>query len=113
MLNQKKSNGNLSDQDYGKLADMVEYQIGAVVSRTLLKADGGNFTLFAFDREEGLSEHTTPSDALLWVLEGELEAVIGGETYSLLPGDFIRLPANIPHAIRALESTKMGLILFH
>jgi quercetin dioxygenase-like cupin family protein len=100
-------------EDFGRMAELVEYQDGAVVSRTVLKSAGGNLTVFAFDQNEGLSEHTTPNEALIWVLEGSVEAVIGDIPHSLNPGDFIRLPAGVPHAIRAPEKMKMALVLFH
>ncbi len=97
---------------FGRLVELVEVQKGAVVSRTLMKSDGGNLTLFAFDKDEGLSEHTTPKEAIIWVLQGRMEAVIGGDPYLLNTGDFIRLPANVPHSIQALEQLKLVLVLF-
>ena len=99
-------------EEFGCLTELVDYQSGAVVSRTILKTESGNLTLFAFDEDEGLSEHTTPKDALIWILEGKLEATVGSETVPLGPGEFIRLPARIPHAIHALEQMKMILVLF-
>jgi quercetin dioxygenase-like cupin family protein len=97
---------------YGSLADQVDYQSGSIVSRTLLKMDGGNLTIFAFDQGQGLSEHTTPNDAFLWMLEGRVRIEIQGQSFTLVGGDFIRLPAQIPHALEALEKMKMGLIIF-
>ncbi|TFH34394.1 MAG: cupin domain-containing protein [Anaerolineales bacterium] len=99
-------------EGYGSLADLVGYQSGAVVSRTLLKTKAGNLTIFAFDKGQGLSEHTTPNEALLWLLEGRLKVEIQGQSYTLDSGDFIRLPAQIPHALEALEKMKMGLVIF-
>ena len=99
-------------EDLGRLVDMVEYQSGAVVSRILIKSDGGNLTIFAFDKNEGLSEHTTPHDALALVLEGEVGIDIQAQTFTLKAGDFIRLPAQIPHALHAVDKMKMALMLF-
>lgn len=99
-------------EDFGPLAALVDYQSGSVVSRTLLKTKGGNLTVFSFDQGQGLSEHTTPNDAILWVLEGRVQVEIQAERYKLGMGDFIRLPANIPHALEALDKMKMGLIIF-
>lgn len=109
----------MSDQNEGQagraevngLADMLQYQRGAVVSRVLLKNKGGTVTLFAFDEGEGLSEHTAPFDALVLVIDGEAEVEIGGQAYRVAEGETITLPANIPHAVRALASFKMLLTM--
>ena len=93
------------------LAGLVDYQEDAIVSRTLLKKAAGNVTLFAFDRDQELSEHTTPHDALLMCVEGSVEAYIQDEQHRLAAGDLIVLPANIPHAVRAPERFKMLLIM--
>jgi quercetin dioxygenase-like cupin family protein len=99
-------------EDFGRLTELVDYQSGSVVSRTLMKSDGGNLTLFAFDKGEGLSEHTTPHDALVWVMEGRVSISIDENDYSLETGEFIRLPAQVPHAVYAIEKMKMALVLF-
>jgi quercetin dioxygenase-like cupin family protein len=112
MPNQDSSISTEAGEGYGRLVDLVEYQSGSVVSRTLMKTDGGNLTIFAFDQNEGLSEHTTPHDALVWVLEGRVGIEIQERSYTLKEGDFIRLPAQVPHAVEALEKMKMALILF-
>lgn len=93
------------------LVDAIEYQAGAVVSRTLLKKPTGNVTLFAFDVGEGLSEHTTPFDALVIVLDGETEITIGGEVYKVGPGDSIVMPGGVPHALKATSRFKMLLTM--
>ena len=98
-------------EGYGSLANLVDYQAGSVVSRTLMKTKAGNLTIFAFDRGQGLSEHTTPNEALLWLLEGQVKVELQGHSYTLNSGEFIRLPAQIPHALEALEKMKMGLII--
>jgi quercetin dioxygenase-like cupin family protein len=94
-----------------KLGEMVEYQSGAIVSRTLLKAPHGSTTLFAFDAGQELSEHTTPHEALLVVIEGETVVSIRGDAYHLHTGDAISLPANQPHAVKATKQFKMLLVM--
>ncbi len=94
-----------------RVVDMVEYQDGAVVSRTVLKQPGGNVTLFAFDAGQELSEHTAPYDALVQVLEGEAEVTIAGRPHRLRAGDLILMPANKPHAVRAPARFKMLLTM--
>ena len=98
-------------EDFGSLADSVKYQPGSVVSRTLLKTAGGNLSVFAFDQGQGLSEHTTPNEAFLWVLDGRVQVELQGQSFTLGEGDFIILPAHIPHALEALEKMKMGLMI--
>lgn len=93
------------------LKDMVEYQEGAVVSRTIMEKPKGTVTLFAFAEGEGLSEHTTPYDALVQVLDGEVEITIGGESFNLDEGEMIIMPADVPHALRALGRFKMLLVM--
>lgn len=93
------------------LADMVNYQEGSVVSRQITKEDAGNVTLFAFDIEQGLSEHTAPYDALVHVLEGEAEVTISGQPFQLKTGDAIIMPANAPHALKATQKFKMLLTM--
>jgi quercetin dioxygenase-like cupin family protein len=90
---------------------MVNYQEGSVVSRQITKADAGNVTLFAFDTEQGLSEHTAPFDALVHILEGEEEVTISGAPFRLNAGDVIIMPANEPHALKAIQKFKMLLTM--
>ena len=92
-------------------ASLVEVQAGAVVSRTLIKRRSGNVTLFAFDADEGLSEHTTPHDAIILGLGGEAEISIAGEPHVLEAGEALYLPASIPHALRALSPFRMMLVM--
>jgi quercetin dioxygenase-like cupin family protein len=94
-----------------QLSEMIEYQSGAIVSRTLLKAVNGSTTLFAFDAGQGLSEHTTPNEALLIVIEGEALVSIRSAAHHLHVGDVITLPANQPHAVKAEKQFKMLLIM--
>ena len=92
-------------------AELVGYQTGAVVSRTLINQKTGTVTLFAFDAGQELSEHTAPYDALVQVLDGETEIVIAGLRYQLGAGDLIIMPANDPHAVKAKTRFKMMLTM--
>ena len=91
--------------------EMADYQTGAVVSRQITKTDGGNITLFAFDQDQGLSEHTAPFDALVHILEGEAQVTISGQLFELKTGDAIIMPANEPHALKAAQKFKMLLTM--
>ncbi len=91
--------------------DLVEYQEGSIVSRVIVEKDTGSVTLFAFDEGEGLSEHTTPYDALVHVLDGSLEVVIEGNPYTVSSGQIIIMPRNKPHALKALLRTTMMLTM--
>jgi quercetin dioxygenase-like cupin family protein len=93
------------------LADLVAYQEGAVVSRALVKDRAGTVTVFAFGAGEGLSEHETPYDALLYVLDGRADVVVGGAAHAVAAGGIVRLPANVPHSVQARERFKMLLIM--
>ena len=93
------------------LVQAIQYQDDAVVSRTLIKTDAGTVTLFAFDKGQELSEHTTPFDALVHVLDGEAEIRINQDTYSVGAGELLIMPANEPHALRAVKQFKMLLIM--
>ncbi|MFN8384514.1 MAG: cupin domain-containing protein [Anaerolineales bacterium] len=93
------------------IAEMISYQDGSVVSRQITKSDEGNVTLFAFDINQGLSEHTAPFDALAHILEGEAEIIISGKPFQLKTGDAIIMPANEPHALKAIQKFKMLLTM--
>jgi quercetin dioxygenase-like cupin family protein len=93
------------------LVKMVSYQTGSVVSRQITKAEAGNVTMFAFDTEQELSEHTAPFDALAHVVEGEAEIVISGKSFSLKAGEAILMPADEPHAVKARTQFKMLLTM--
>ena len=93
------------------LAKLVEYGQGAIVSRTLVENDAGTVTLFAFDADQGLSEHKTPFDALVQVVDGEGEFTIGGESHQVSAGQLILMPAEVPHAVRANRHFKMMLTM--
>ena len=93
------------------LTGLINYQEGAIVSRTLTQKPTGTVTLFAFDRGQELSEHTTPYDALLQVLDGDAEVTIGGEPLRLVAGQMVIMPADVPHAVKAVGRFKMLLTM--
>ena len=94
-----------------KAETQIEYQDGSIVSKTIIKKEKGNVTLFAFDKGQGLSEHTAPFDALISVIDGKAEVIIGGNLNIVETGQMILMPANIPHAVNAAEKFKMMLIM--
>ncbi len=104
----------MSDEFDGKpvsLAGLVEYQAGAVVSREVVKKPTGTVTVFAFDAGQGLSEHTAPFDALVHLLDGEAEITIGGKPVAIKTGEMVVMPANVRHALKAVERLKMLLVM--
>jgi quercetin dioxygenase-like cupin family protein len=94
-----------------RLADEIQYSPAAVVSKTLVKKPTGTITLFAFDAGEGLSEHTAPFDAVVQILDGEAELTIGGNSMSATAGQMVIMPANVPHAVKAVRQFKMLLTM--
>ncbi len=94
-----------------ELRELVDYQPSSIVSRTLVDKDTVTLTLFAFDDNQTLSEHTSPHDAILQVLEGKAKIIINGEEYELQGGETIVMPANEPHAVEAVEKFKMFLTM--
>lgn len=93
------------------LAGLVNYQDGSIVSRVLIGRDAGTITLFAFDEGQGLSEHTAPYDALVQMLEGEMEISIDGKPLHVKDGHLLLMPENHPHALKALVKSKMLLTM--
>src|SRR5512144_1742359 len=93
------------------MVDLASYQEGSVVSRQITKDEAGNITLFAFDQGQELSEHTAPFDAVVHVLDGELEVRISGKPFHLKSGEMIIMPANEPHAMTAISKFKMLLTM--
>ena len=93
------------------LTDLIAVAEGAVVSRVLAKSGGGNVTLFAFDTNQGLSEHTAPFDAMVEILDGEAEITISGKARKVKAGEFIIMPAHEPHSLRSVKKYKMALIM--
>jgi len=99
------------DEGVSKLAELVEYQPGSVVSRTLIKKKTGTVTAFAFDAGEGLSEHTAAFDALVILVEGDAEITVGGTAHRVAAGELLRLPGGKPHALKAISRFKMLLVM--
>ena len=97
--------------DVEKLDEMVGYQKQSVVSRTIIDKPVGTVSLFAFDKDEGLSEHTAPYDALVFVYDGEAVITISGKDYAVRKGETIIMPAGEPHALRAETTFKMMLVM--
>lgn len=106
-----KHKGEMPSADALCLIDLVNYQDGSVVSRTIVKRPTGTITLFAFDEGRGLSEHTAAFDALAHVLEGEAEITVSGRPLTTKTGEAVLLPANQPHALKALTRFKMILTM--
>lgn len=94
-----------------KPLDLVTYQSGSVVSREIVRKETGTVTVFAFDKGQGLSEHTAPFDALVYILDGEAEIAIDGKAARAKAGEMVIMPANKPHALKAIERFKMMLIM--
>tara|TARA_B100000315_G_C14490165_1_gene547211 strand:+ start:249 stop:572 length:324 start_codon:yes stop_codon:yes gene_type:complete len=93
------------------LAELIAYQEGSVVSRTIIKKDTGTVTVFAFDQDQSLSEHTAPFDAMVHIIEGQADVSIGQEHFNVGAGEIIILPANQPHSVGAKEKFKMALVM--
>lgn len=93
------------------LSNLVKYQENAVVSSEIIKKDTGTVTVFAFDKGQGLSEHTAPFDALVNIIEGRAEVSISGKLFTVKEGEMIVMPANKPHSLKAIEKFKMLLIM--
>lgn len=94
-----------------QLSDLITPTAHGIASRILAKSGGGSLTLFAFDAGQGLSEHTTPFDALVLVLDGALRLTIGGRAVQAEPGTIVRMPANVPHAVDAATPARMLLVM--
>ena len=94
-----------------KIAELAQYQDGSIVSRTIIERKIGTVTLFAFDAGQGLSEHTAPYDAMVHIIDGEAEIKIDGTLHNLVAGEIIIMPANKPHALKAIKRFKMILTM--
>lgn len=106
--------GNTPETLIGKAVDMnglVAYASGSVVSRTLIDRKIGTITLFSFDEGQGLSEHTAPFDAFVQVIDGAADVTIDGKLHKVASGEFIIMPANTPHSLKAVEQFKMMLVM--
>ncbi len=107
----EKTGGEKLAWQKARAVELVDYQVGSVVSRTILEKKAGTVTLFAFDQGQGLSEHTAPYEALVYLLEGTAEITIAGKSYPLKKEEMLILPANQPHALKATEKFKMLLTM--
>lgn len=110
-MKQQNPSGGLPASEPIELLELLAYQDGSIVSRTLVKKNGGTLTLFAFDAGQELSEHTAPFDAVVQVLDGEAELVIGGTKVKASAGMTVLMPADVPHAVRAPSRFKMMLAM--
>ncbi len=112
-MNSQKTNdlGEFPAAEAVKLSDMVSYQSGSIVSRTIVKKESGTLTLFAFDAGQSLSEHEAPYHAFVQVIDGHVELIIDGVSIIAKKGETVIMPANIPHAVHAHERFKMLLTM--
>jgi len=110
MVKNENSENKLVSQA-ANLNSLIDYQAGAVVSRTIIDKKAGTVTLFAFDQGEGLSEHTTPYDAMVYIIDGEAEVTISSKPVRLKKGELTIMPANKPHALQAVAKLKMLLVM--
>jgi len=103
--------GQMPSGEAINIASLVEYAPESIVSRQLVKNDAGTITLFAFDQGQSLSEHTTPFDAVVQIVDGQAELIIGGETVKTTTGQLVIMPADVPHAVKASARFKMLLTM--
>ena len=111
MSDTKHQKGTLESARAVSATDLVQVAPDAVVSRTLVKAGGGTVTAFAFDADQGLSEHSAPFDALVQLIDGAMTITIAGDPIRLSGGEMVLMPANVPHALTAHEPTRMMLVM--
>ena len=109
--NEKQTGAGKPGPQVMSLAERVEYQKDSIVSGEIVKKKTGTVTLFAFDQGQGLSEHTTPFDALVYIVDGEAEITISGKSYRLRAGEMIVMPADEPHSVSAVKRFKMLLAM--
>ena len=110
-MDNESNTGNILIAQSAEMAALVDYQSGTVVSRTIIERNTGTVTLFAFDKGQGLSEHTAPFDALVYIIDGEAEITISGRSIRMKAGEVVIMPANEPHALKAVERFKMILVM--
>ncbi len=111
MVTNPQTKPKLSAAEAHDVAGLVAYAEGAIVSRTLSENESGTITLFAFDKGQSLSEHTTPFDAFVHIIDGQAELIIAGKSIQATAGRIVLMPADTPHAVKALERFKMLLIM--
>ncbi len=105
------TNSTIPDAETLDLTGLITPTENGIASRVLAKTDGGSLTLFAFDVHQELSEHTSPFDAMVLTLEGQLKLTIGGKPVQATPGTIVRMPANVPHSVLAEQPSKMLLVM--
>ena len=110
-MNVENKTGNILIAESAEMAALVDYQSGTVVSRTIIERNTGTVTLFAFDKGQGLSEHTAPFDALVYIIDGEADITISGQVIRMKAGEVVIMPADKPHALKAVERFKMMLVM--
>jgi len=110
-MDMEDKNDHILIAESAEMAALVDYQSGTVVSRTIIERNTGTVTLFAFDKGQGLSEHTAPFDALSYIIDGESEITISGQSIRMKAGEVVIMPANKPHALKAVERFKMMLVM--
>jgi quercetin dioxygenase-like cupin family protein len=94
-----------------KLIESINYQNGSIVSKQIIKKPNGNITLFAFDKDESLTEHTSPFEAVVYMVDGEMEIKIGGNPYNVKAGEILVMPPDVPHGLKATVKSKMLLTM--
>ena len=94
-----------------KLIDSINYQNGSIVSKQIIKKPNGNITLFAFDKDESLTEHTSPFEAVVYIVDGEMEIRIAGNPFHVKVGEILIMPPNVPHSLKASVKSKMLLTM--
>lgn len=110
-MGQHREQKGVAKAQVAKLVDLGDYQADSVVSRTLIDKKTGTVTFFAFDEGQGLSEHTAPYDALVYLLDGEADIIISGKSAHVKEGEMVVIPAKKPHAVRAVKRFKMILTM--
>jgi quercetin dioxygenase-like cupin family protein len=107
-IKEYQMSGTISNE---KLIDSINYQNGSIVSKQIIKKPNGNITLFAFDKDESLTEHTSPFEAVVYIVDGEMEIRIGGNPYNVKAGEILVMPPDVPHGLKATVKSKMLLTM--
>ena len=110
-MDMENKSGNDLIAKSAEMAALVDYQSGTVVSRTIIERNAGTVTLFAFDKGQGLSEHTAPFDALVYIIDGEADITISGQSILMKAGEAVIMPSNKPHTLKAVDRFKMMLVM--
>ena len=94
-----------------KLVDLINYQDGSIVSKQIIKRPNGNITLFTFDKDESLTEHTSTFEAVVYMVDGEMEITVGGNPYNVKAGEILVMPPDVPHGLKATVKSKILLTM--